>query len=65
MTRRSGDLWGPEKMPPLLLMTQPPGILKIRHDQPDLEGSDKDSFQRMIRRCQKCVDPQGSTFTDE
>ena len=43
---------------------QPAGNLKTRHDQPDLKRSDKDSFQGTIRRCQKCVDPQGS-FTNE
>ena len=42
----------------------PAGNLKMRHDLPDLERSDKDSFQLTIRR-QKCVDPQGSTFIDE
>ena len=41
------------------------GNLKIRHDQSDLERFDKDSFQGTIRRSQKCVDPQWSTFTDE
>ena len=41
------------------------GNLKIRHDQSDLERSDKDSFQGTIRRCQKCVDSQWSAFTDE
>ena len=43
----------------------PTGNLKIRHDQSDLERYDEDSFQGTIRRCQKCVDSQGSTFTDE
>ena len=48
------------------LVDDPPtGNLKIRHDQPDLERSDKDSFHGTIQRCQACVDPQGSTFTDE
>ena len=39
--------------------------LKLKLKQPDLERSDKDSFQGTMRRYQKCVDPQGSTFTDE
>ena len=56
--------FGDQKIPPLV--DDPPvGNLKIRQDQPDLERSDKNSFQGTIRRCQKCVDPQGSTFTDE
>ena len=57
--------WGPKDVSSLV-DNPPAGNLKILHDQPDFEGSDKDSFQGTIRRCQKCVDPQGSTsFTDE
>ena len=48
------------------LVDDPPaGNLETRHDQSDLERSDKDSLKELIRRCQKCFDPQGSTFTDE
>ena len=63
---RQGGLeifWGPKEVSSLV--DDPPGNLKIRHDQPYLERSDKNYLQGMIRRCQKCVDSQGSTFTDE
>ena len=56
--------WGPKDVSSLV-DDPPAGNLKIRHDQPDLEKPDKDFFQGTIRRCQKCVDPQGCTFTDE
>ena len=56
--------WGPKDVSSLV-DDPPAGNLKIRHDQHDLERSEKDSFQGTIRRCQKCVNPQGSTFTDE
>ena len=56
--------WGPKDFSSLVA-DQPAGNLKIRHDQPDLKRSDKDSFKGTIRGCQKCIDPQGSTFTEE
>ena len=39
-----------QKMSPLLFDDRPARKLKIRHDQPDLERSDKDLFQGIIRQ---------------
>ena len=67
-TGRSGDLLGPKDLSSLVNDPSGKSASKIRHDQPDLEISDNKFFSRndsMIRQRQKCVDAQGSTFTDE
>ena len=51
--------WGPKDVS--YLVDEQPGkaASKIRHDQPDLRSSDTNSFQGMVRRCQKRVELKG------
>ena len=62
---RSGDCLGAKDIPSLV--DDPPGKVasKMSHDQHELERFRANYFQGIIGRCQKCVDAQGITFTDE